>query len=51
MSQSGWESRGVLWNAGEVKETCSKGKGHENKAKTVVMDEKSSAFSGKAGIS
>lgn len=30
MSQSGWESRDVLWDAGKVKETYSKGKGQEN---------------------
>lgn len=50
MSQSGWESRDVLWDAGKVEETCSKGKGQENKAKTLVTDEKNSVFSGKVGI-
>lgn len=40
MSQSGWEGRDVLWDSGKVEETCSKGKGQDNKAKTVGMDEK-----------
>lgn len=44
MSQPEWESTDVLWDAGKVQETCSKGKGQENKAKTVAMDEKSSVF-------
>lgn len=40
-----------VWDAGKVEETCSKGKGQDNKAKIVVKDQKNSVFSGKVGTS